>query len=506
MHTKIFSATTIGIRAHQVDVEVDIAFGLINFFIVGLPDVAIKESRHRIVTAVKNSGFKIPEKRITVNLAPAHIKKEGTLFDLPIALGILLASKMIQVDPEFLNETVIIGELSLDGMIKPIQGALAIACDAQKMGKKRIILLRDNACEAGLIGDIDVYGIDSLVELVHFLRQESDLAPTRTNVSTYIATQKPSDQIDFADVKGQAWAKRALQIAAAGRHNILFSGPPGSGKTMLAKRLLTIMPDMTFDEIIDTTKIYSISGKLAGASLIVNRPFRSPHHSVSAAALIGGGTFPKPGEASLSHHGILFLDELTEFKRDVLEALRQPLESRVADISRVQQSIQYPASFLLVAALNPCPCGYFGDSTKTCICSQLQIQKYQTKLSGPLLDRIDIRVSVQAVSYEDATGQKTPDQVTSQVLRAGVSQALEMQKQRFGTSSKTNAMMSAQDIEMFCKVDADTQLILQKAFAKLNLSMRSYHKILKLARTIADLAGSVDIKSNHIQEAIMYKS
>lgn len=505
MHTKIFSATTIGVHAHQVDVEVDLAFGLIDFLIVGLPDTAIKESRQRVITALKNSGFKTPEKKITVNLSPAHLKKEGTLFDLPIALGILKAARMIQVEDSFIQDSIFIGELSLDGSIKPIQGALAIACDAQKLGKKRIILPIFNAQEAALIEDVEVIGVSSLVELIHYLNGHTILTPTKTDLAKCILSQK-NESLDFADVRGQAWAKRALQIAAAGRHNLLFSGPPGSGKTMLAKRLLTIMPDMNFDEIIDTTKIYSISGKLGSKSLIVQRPFRSPHHSVSPAGLIGGGTFPKPGEVSLAHHGILFLDEFTEFKRDALEALRQPLENRIAEIARVQQSVQYPASFLLVAALNPCPCGYLGDTTKTCICSQMQIQKYQSKLSGPLLDRIDIKVSVQAVSYQDATVQKTADSTSSQTLREGVQKALIAQKERFGQASKSNSMMTAQEVEQFCKLSDAAEQIMQKAFSRLNLSMRSYHKILKLARTIADIDSSECIDQAHIQEAIMYKS
>ncbi len=505
MHTKIFSATTIGIQAYLVDVEVDLAFGLIDFQIVGLPDIAIKESRQRVITALKNSGFRSPEKKITVNLAPAHLKKEGTLFDLPIALGILQAAKMIQIEADFLQETIIIGELSLDGSIKSIKGALAIACDAAKLGKKRIILPADNAYEAALISDVEIIGVKNLVELVYYCNGANVVHPTKTDIAKFVAAQK-TENLDFADVKGQSWAKRALQIAAAGRHNVLFSGPPGSGKTMLAKRILSIMPEMNLEEIIDTTKVYSISGKLGSNALIVQRPFRSPHHSVSGAGLIGGGTYPKPGEVSLSHHGVLFLDELTEFKRDVLEALRQPLENRIAEIARVQQSIQYPASFLLIAALNPCPCGFLGDTTKICICSAQQIQKYQTKLSGPLLDRIDIKISVQAVSYQEAAVQQAAQTADSATLRHGVGIALQRQKERFDSIIKYNSMMSAQDVEKYCRLTPQAEILIQKAFAKLNLSMRSYHKILKLARTIADIAQSDLIDQSHIQEAIMYKS
>ena len=505
MHTKIFSATTIGTHAHLVDVEVDLSFGLINFFIVGLPDVAIKESRQRVLTALKNSGFKMPEKRITVNLAPANLKKEGTLFDLPIALGILKAGKRVEISEQFLEETIIIGELSLDGSIKPIQGALAIACDAKQLGKKRIVLPYENVQEAAVIDTVEVVGVKNLVELIYYVNGQSALVPTSIDFKKFIAAQQ-TERLDFADVKGQKYAKRALQIAAAGKHNILFAGPPGSGKTMLAKRLPTIMPAMTFDETIETTKVYSISGKLGKKSLVAQRPFRSPHHSISQAGLIGGGTFPKPGEVSLSHNGILFLDELTEFKRDVLEALRQPLENRVADIARVQQSIQYPASFLLIAALNPCPCGYLGDKTKECVCSQMQIQRYQEKLSGPLMDRIDIKVSVQAVTYEDATNRQSNTEISSAELKVGVDSALQAQQQRFGSESKRNSMMSATELEEFCVLTKPAEALMQKAFNRLNLSMRGYHKTLKVARTIADVEGSELIDVVHIQEAIIYKS
>ena len=503
MLAKVLSSSIIGIDAYLVEVEVDISLGLPVLTIVGLPEASVKESKERVKTAIFNSGYAFPDDRITVNLAPANIKKEGTGFDLPIALGILAASGMIS--QEMLSKYLVLGELSLDGRIKPVNGSLPMAIAAKTAGYSGIMVPEDNSREASVVSGISVLPVKTLTQVTDFFRELTDIEPQRTDL-TSLFEQHGQYESDFSEVMGQEHVKRALEVAAAGGHNLIMIGPPGSGKTMLARRIPSILPPLTFEEAIETTKIFSVSGMLEkDQALVTQRPFRSPHHTISDAGLIGGGHIPKPGEVSMAHNGVLFLDELPEFKKHVLEVMRQPLEDMKVTISRAASTLTYPSAFMLIAAMNPCSCGYFSDPRHECNCTTQQIAKYRSRISGPLMDRIDIHLEVPAVPYKDLMGGKPAESSAS--IRHRVSDARQIQSERFAQKPiYCNAQMSSRHIKKYCELDNVSASLLEKAVEKLGLSARAYNRILKISRTIADLEHQQNIQAHHVSEAIQYRS